>query len=68
VQALASAPAEAQLVINEHFPVLVSPVVVSVQTQIPSDPLELQAIFVVYDEQLALAMQAVPFETQFGNP
>ncbi|CAD8210126.1 unnamed protein product [Paramecium octaurelia] len=68
VQALASPPAAAQLVIKEHFPVVVPPVVVSVQTQIPSVPLELQAVLVVYVEQLALAMQAVPFETQLATP
>lgn len=33
-------------------------------TQIPSDPPELQAVLVVYVEQLALGMQIVPLETQ----
>lgn len=68
MQALASVPAEAQLVINEHFPVVVPPAVVSVQTQIPSDPFELHAVLVVYVEQLALTIQSFPFETQFATP
>lgn len=52
-------------VINAQVPVpAAAPVAVDwVKTQIPSNPPELHAVLVVYVEQLAFAMQAVPFET-----
>ena len=69
-QANESLLAYEQDVIKAQVPVpAAAPVAVeAVKTQTPSNPPELHAVKVVYVEQLALAIQTVPFETHPLNP
>lgn len=53
-----------QLVIKEHFPVVVVPVVVSVQTQIPSVPVVLHPALVTYLSHVVLGIHLVPSVVQ----